>query len=196
MAQANDPPPGISLSTLGQVFLAIGATAFGGLGTTLALVERECVTKRHWLTAAEVTEALTYTKLLPGSTGVQVVAYLGYRLGGWAGAAVTTGAFVLPSALLMLVLAAAYVSITAVPALRPAINGLTAAVLGVLLSTIYRLGKANIPDRFTLGIALASVIAGVFLGLSAAWIVSLAGLLGIGFYALPWRQQTTQGGTP
>jgi chromate transporter len=181
---------------LGQIFLRIGAMAFGGLGAALALVERELVDKRQWLTAADVTEALTYTKLLPGSTVVQVVSYLGYKLGGWSGSAVATAAFVFPSALLMLVLAAAYVSVSTVPAMRPAINGLTAAVVGILLATTYRLGKANIADRITLGIALASIVAGTVLGISAALIVMAAGLLGICLYALPLRQQESQGDTP
>jgi len=196
MARANYPPAGLSLLTLGQIFLRIGATAFGGLGAALALVERELVNKRQWLTAADVTEALTYTKLLPGSTVVQVVSYLGFKLGGWSGSAVATAAFVFPSALLMLVLAAAYVSVTTVPAMRPAINGLTAAVVGILLATTYRLGKANIADRITLGIALASIVAGTVLGISAALIVMAAGLLGICLYALPLRQQAAQGDTP
>jgi chromate transporter len=196
MAQANYPPAGLSLLMLGQIFLRIGAMAFGGLGAALALVERELVDKRQWLTAADVTEALTYTKLLPGSTVVQVVSYLGYKLGGWSGSAVATAAFVLPSALLMLVLAAAYVSVSTVPAMRPAINGLTAAVVGILLATTYRLGKANIADRITLGIALAAIVAGTVLGISAALIVMAAGLLEICLYALPLRQQESQGDTP
>ena len=181
---------------LGYIFLRIGAAAFGGLGASLALIERELVTKRQWLTAAEVTEALTYTKLLPGSTGPQVVAYLGYKLGGWSGSAVATAAFLFPAALMMLVLAAAYVSVTAVPAMRPAITGLTAAIVGVLLATTYRLGKANIPDRITLGIALASIVAGAVLGISAAVIVVLAGLVGVCLYALPLRKQAAQEDTP
>jgi chromate transporter len=196
MEQASYPPSGLSLLTLGQIFLRIGATAFGGLGAALALVERELVTKRQWLTTADVTEALTYTKLLPGSTVVQVVSYLGYKLGGWSGSAVATSAFVFPSAVMMLVLAAVYVTATTVPAMRPAINGLTAAVVGILLATTYRLGKANIPDRITMGIALASIVAGAVLGISAAVIVVAAGLLGVGLYALPLRQQTSQGDTP
>ena len=196
MAQASYPPAGLSLLTLGQIFLRIGAMAFGGLGAALALVERELVNKRQWLTAADVTEALTYTKLLPGSTVVQVVSYLGYKLGGWSGSAVSTAAFVFPSALLMLMLAVAYVSVTTVPAMRPAINGLTAAVVGILLATTYRLGKVNIPDRITLGMALASIVAGTVLGISAALIVMAAGLLGICLYALPLRQQAAQGDTP
>ena len=62
---------------------------------------------RPSIDAADVTAALTYTKLLPGSTGPQVVAYLGYTLGGWLGSAVATAAFLFPAALMMLVLAAA-----------------------------------------------------------------------------------------
>ena len=137
---------------------------------------------------------LTYTKLLPGSTVVQVVAYLGYKLSGWPGSAVATVAFVFPSALMMLVLAADYVSVTAVPAMRPAITGLTAAVVGLLLATTYRLGKANIPDRITLGIALVSLGAGAVLGISAAVIVVVAGLLGVGLYALLLRPQAMKEG--
>src|SRR5207249_6962628 len=132
--------------SLGWLFLRIGATAFGGLGAALALVERELVTKRGMLAEADVTEALTYTKLLPGSTVVQVVAYLGYKLGGWPGSALATVAFVLPSALGMLILAALYLAASALPAIGPAVNGLTATVVGVLLSTIYRLGRSNVKE--------------------------------------------------
>ena len=82
--------------SLGWMFLRIGATAFGGLGATLALIERELVTKRGILTPADVTEALTYTKLLPGSTGPQAIAYLGYKLGGWSGSALAMAAFLFP----------------------------------------------------------------------------------------------------
>lgn len=196
MEQAGQLPLGLPLLTLGHIFLRIGATAFGGLGAALALVERELVTKRQWLSAADVTEALTYTKLLPGSTVVQVVAYLGYKLGGWSGSAVATAAFVIPSALMMLGLAAAYVVVTTLPAMRHAMDGLTAAVVGLLLATTYRLGKANITDPIALVMALASVVVGAVLGVSTAVIVVAAGLLGVGLYALPLRQQATQEDTP
>ena len=180
---ARETPRAVSVLALGWVFLRIGALAFGGLGAALALVERDLVDKRRWLTPADLTEALTYTKLLPGSTVVQVMSYLGYKLGGWPGSALATAAFVLPSALAMLVLAALYVAATAVPALAPAINGLTAAVVGVLLATTYRLGKANIKELSTLGIAVAACVVGAWLGLNAALIVVAAGVLGILLFA-------------
>jgi chromate transporter len=176
---APQPPHKVPALTLGWIFLHIGATAYGGLGTTLALIERELVTKRGMLTPAEVTEALTYTKLLPGSTGPQAIAYLGYKLGGWSGSAVAMAAFIFPSALLMVLLAGAYVATTALPAIGPMVNGLTAGVVGILLATIYRLGKPNIKDRLTWGIALVAFAVVAFLGISATLIVVAAGLLGM-----------------
>jgi chromate transporter len=80
-------PHRVSALILGWIFLRIGTTAFGGFGTTLALVERELVTMCGMRMPADVTEALTYTKLLPGSTGPQAISYLGYKLGGWPGSA-------------------------------------------------------------------------------------------------------------
>src|SRR5688572_19049871 len=70
---------------LGAIFLRVGALAFGGLGATVALIERELVDRHNALTRDDIAAALTHTKLLPGSTVVQIVAYLGWRLGGWAG---------------------------------------------------------------------------------------------------------------
>lgn len=171
--------PSFSAWTLVGVFLRIGAVAFGGLGAALALIECELVTKRRCLTETEITAALTYTKLLPGSTVVQVVAYTGYVLGGWRGSALATAAFVAPSALLMLVLAAAYVGISGLPGVRPAGQGLTATVVGILLATTYRLGKANIKEGLTFVLALLAFVAGAFFHIHAALIVIVAGLIGI-----------------
>lgn len=176
--------PRVPLRRLGWVFLRIGMTAFGGLGAALALVEHELVTRRQFLTKAEITEALTYTKLLPGSTVVQVMSYLGYKLGGWPGSALATAAFVLPSAMLMLLLAAVYAAATVLPALGPAMHGLSAAVVGMLLATTYRLWKANVTTPLLGGLALAAFGAGAFFGINAAFIVVAAGLVGIGFFAV------------
>jgi Chromate transporter len=59
----------MSLPQLWWQFIKIGVAAFGGLGVTLSLIERYLVKDRRVLIAEDVTESLTYTKLLPGSTG-------------------------------------------------------------------------------------------------------------------------------
>src|SRR6266566_1881265 len=67
---------------LGWAFLRIGAMAFGGLGATLALLEHDFVKANGWPQSSDVAAAMAYTKPLPGSTVVQVVTFLGWRLGG------------------------------------------------------------------------------------------------------------------
>jgi len=167
-----------------RLFLTIGTMAFGGLGATLALIERDLIERRQLLTRADLAEALTYTKFLPGSTGPQVVAYLGYKLGGWPGSALATIAFVLPSATAMLALAAGYAAVVeTLPGMTEAIRGLVAAVIGILLATTYRLGKSNIKEPVTLVIALAAFVAGAFAGVNAAFVVLAAGSAGIAFFA-------------
>jgi chromate transporter len=171
----------MSLAQLWWQFIRIGLAAFGGLGVTLSLIERYFVTEQRVLTAQDVTESLTYTKLLPGSTGVQVVGYLGYRLRGWAGAALGTTAFLLPAFLLMLLLAALYEEITAGlgDAATPALRGLTASVAGILVATIYRLAKPTITTVMGVAVAVTACAVGITLGISPAWVVIGAGVTGI-----------------
>jgi len=82
-------------------------------------------------------------------------------------------------------LAAAYVAATVLPAIGPAVNGLTAGVVGILLATTYRLGKPNIKEPLTWAITAAAFAAGAFLGISAALIVGASGLLGMLLLAPP-----------
>lgn len=171
----------MSLVQLWWQFIKIGIAAFGGLGVTLSLIERYLVKDRGVLTAEDVTESLTYTKFLPGSTGVQVVGYLAYRLGGWPGAALATTAFLLPAFLLILALSIAYEEITVIlgDAATSSLRGLTAAVAGILVATIYRLAKPTITTPTGAVIALAACGVGIALKINPAWIVLTAGILGI-----------------
>ncbi len=130
------------------------------------------------LTKEQVTEALTFTKLLPGSTVVQVVAYLGYRLGGWFGSAIATAAFILPSALGMILLAVLYVAVLDIPVVESALKGLAAAVVGLLVATTFRLGQSNAKEPLPLLLAGAA-FAVAFFGINAAVVVVVAGLVGL-----------------
>ena len=179
MAEASEPRPSLSMGTLAWVFFRIGASAFGE--TELVLIERELVERRQVLTHQDLTDALTYTKTLPGSTVVQIVAYLAYRLGGWTGSAVATIVYLLPSTVAMMALAAGYIAVSGLPLVRPAADGLTAAAVGLLLATAWRLGKRAIAPRQPLSVVLAvgAVIAGGVFGISAAILVVAAGLIGI-----------------
>lgn len=175
MTAPSRPPLGAVVVT----FLRIGAQGFGGLGAVLALVTRELVERRGWLGEADVTEALTYTKLLPGSTVVQVVAYLGWRLGGLAGALLGTTAFVLPSFAMMLALAVGYLHFAALSGVTGAVLGLGAAVVGLLAATTWMLGRKNAATPWGVAVAISAGGVSIAFQLNPAAVVIAAGLLGI-----------------
>jgi chromate transporter len=165
------------LPSLGWAFLRIGAFAFGGLGATLALLQRELVGRRGWLRSSDVTEALAYTKPLPGSTVVQVVTFLGWRMGGWPRAIVATIAFLLPALVLMTVAAAAVLTLPDAPWVRGALTGLQVAVVGVLAAALWHLARSEAGSGLLLIVLLAAFAAGLFV--NAALVVAAAGAIGV-----------------
>jgi chromate transporter len=184
-------PKSLSALELGWIFLQVGMTAFGGLGATLALMHRELVNRRRVLTTEQMTEALGFTKPLPGSTVVQVVSYLGYRLGGWHGSALATVAFLTPPMVSMALLAHFYGAVSHLPAFSSVVNGLVAAVVGLMLTTTYRLGRTNTKGATTFAIALVAFAAVVRLKFNAALVVVVAGLFGL-LTLMPPSKSTTR----
>ena len=165
-----------ALPTLGWTMIKLGAVAFGGLGATLALLQGALVDRRRWLEERDIAEALALTQALPGSTGVQVVAYLGWRLRGWPGALVAAVTFIAPAAALMIALAAATLSLPDKPWVQGALTGVQVAVVGLVAAAMWRLARGNAKGR-ALGAAL---LAGCVLGfvVPAAFVVVGAGLVG------------------
>ena len=165
------------LPSLGWAFLRIGAFAFGGLGATLALLQRELIDRRGWLRSSDVTEALAYTKPLPGSTVVQVVTFLGWRMGAWPGAIVATIAFLLPALVLMTVAAAAVLALPDAPWVGGALTGLQMAVVGLLGAALWHLARSEAGSGLLLIVLLIAFTAGLFV--NAALVVAAAGAIGV-----------------
>ena len=168
-----------NLPTLAWALLRIGAVAFGGLGATLALLNRDLVERRGWLRSSDVTEALAYTKPLPGSTVVQVVTFLGWRLGRWPGAIFATVMFLLPAFAIMTVAAAAVFALPDAPVIRSALAGLQVAVVGILAAAMWRLAHSEAGSAPLMIVLIAAFGAGLFV--NAALIVGVAGAIGIAF---------------
>ena len=166
-----------SLARLALVLLRLGAVAFGGLGSALALMQRELVERRGWLAQSDLGDALAFTKPLPGSTVVQVVAFLGWRLRGWPGALVAVTTFVAPAAVLMTAAAAGSAALPDARWAHGLLTGIQVAVVGMLASAMWRLARSEARGR-----VLSSVLAVAFaLGLvvNAAVVVVGAGLIGV-----------------
>ncbi len=166
-----------SLSGLGWELLRLGALAFGGLGATLALLQRGLVDRRAWLRQSDISEALAFTKTLPGSTGIQVVAYLGWRLRGWPGALVAAGAFIAPATVLMIVVAAGSLALPEGAWVQGALTGIQVAVVGLLAGAMWRLARSEAGSLPLVAALLAGGVLGFFV--HAVFVVVGAGLIGV-----------------
>jgi chromate transporter len=166
------------MSTHFWLFLKLGATAFGGFGAALGLLEQELIARRRLLHADDLLDALTATKLLPGSSLMQVVSFVGFRLRGWSGSAVALIAFLVPSTLAMLALAALRDAPWFIPALSRVSHGLGAAVVGILLASVIRFARTSLRKPLAWTAALAAFVLSVTTPLAAAAIVLGAGAIG------------------
>src|SRR5215213_8245209 len=121
-----------SLRIISYELLRVGTFAFGGIGAALPMLHRGLVERRNWLVPSDISEALAFTRALPGSTGIQVAAYLGWRLRGWPGALVAAVAFILPAATMMTAAAAGSLILPEHLWVKGAMIGIQVAVVGLL----------------------------------------------------------------
>jgi len=164
------------LFVMGWEFLRLGTLAFGGLGATLTLLQRGLVDQRQWLQQSDISEALAFTKALPGSTGIQVVAYLGGRMRGWPGALVGATAFIAPATLLMIVAAAGSLAMPDHPSIQGALTGLQIAVVGLIVAAMWRLARSEAKSPILIAMLLMGSVLGFFV--HAVIVVVAAGLIG------------------
>ena len=102
------PQRPLSLAAFSRVWAKIGILSFGGPAAQIALMHREIVTQRRWLSEQQFTNALSFCMLLPGPEAMQLATYTGWRLHGVRGGLLAGGLFILPGATVMLALAIGY----------------------------------------------------------------------------------------
>ena len=160
----------------------MGAFAFGGVYSMLSLFQRELVDKRKWLSQEEFTEGVAIGQMTPGPPIINTGIYVGYRLRGPKGALAATAGQVLPGFILVLVLGYIYMEYKTVPVLGTVLKGVGAAVVGLLLSVVYKMGRQLIRGYTTAVFALAGFVMLHLLGANPIALIALAGAAGYVVY--------------
>ncbi len=161
------------------LFLRLGFTAFGGPVAHLALMEREVVQKRGWLTREAFLDLIGLTQLIPGPNSTEMAIHLGKLRAGTAGLILGGVAFILPAAVMVGGLAWAYVRFGTRPVAVGWLYGLKPALLMVVAQALLLFGKALLRDRTRWMVAGLS-LAAVALGAPELGILLGAGLLLMG----------------
>jgi chromate transporter len=171
-------PPEPSFAAACRFWLKLGFISFGGPAGQIAIMHREVVETRAWVSDREFAHALNFCMLLPGPEALQLVIYLGWRLHGTVGGVVAGLCFILPAVVLLLALSFVYVSFGSVPAVAGALAGLQATVVALILQALVRLSRRalGVPAHWFL--ALAAFVSLGFLDLPFSLLLLLAGLAG------------------
>ncbi|WP_246155634.1 chromate efflux transporter [Rhabdaerophilum calidifontis] len=171
------PPP--SRAELLAISFRIGCLAFGGAAGQIAMMHRIYVDEKRWVAERDFLDGLNFCTLLPGPEAQQLATYIGWRLHGVGGGLVSGLLFIAPGALLILLLAQAYVFGAHIPVIAGLLLGIKAAVVAIILQAVRRLaGRGLAGPAFRL-LALAAFLGMSFTVLPFPVVVMLAALAGI-----------------
>ncbi|CAN5660190.1 chromate efflux transporter [soil metagenome] len=162
-----------------RLWWRIGWLSFGGPAGQIALMHRELVEQRRWVSEPRFLHALNYCMLLPGPEAQQLAVYVGWLLHRTWGGIVAGALFVLPGALVLGVLSWLYVSFGTVPIVTALFFGLKAAILAVVVEAVLRIGRRALKTRFLQAVAVAAFLALHALGVAFPLIVLGAALTGL-----------------
>jgi chromate transporter len=140
-AAAHLDPARPTLSQLTRVFLRIGLLSFGGPAAQIALMHRELVEERPWLSEQDYLRALSFCMLLPGPEAMQLAAFAGWRLQGLAGGLIAGGLFILPGALVIFALAFVYSAVIDMEWVQALFLGVKATVVVIVIEAILRVAR-------------------------------------------------------
>jgi len=164
------------------MFFKIGCFGFGGPMAVFSLLEDELVGRKKILTEKDFLEGAVLGDVLPGPVTMDIVTYTGYKLKKWHGALISTVVFILPSFVIMLIIAMLYDKYSITPRVEAVLKCLAAAVTGLIVSVGLKLSKSEMKDYREMCILIWAFASAFVFKLDIVVVVLLAGLVGIVLY--------------
>jgi len=169
-----------------RYWLRLGCISFGGPAGQIAIMHRELVDERRWISEGRFLHALNYCMVLPGPEAQQLATYIGWLMHRTWGGVVAGGLFVLPSLVVLIALSWLYVTFGDVPLVAAALYGVKPAVVAIVLHAAWRIGTRALRHPLLWAIAAAAFVAIFAFHVPFPAIVLGAGALGaVGGRLLP-----------
>jgi chromate transporter len=181
-----DPNRGPSLAEIAFVFLKIGTIAFGGPAAHLAMMEEEFLRRRKWLSEQEFLDRLAAANLIPGPSSTELGIFVGHLKRGWRGLIVAGCCFIIPAALLVSMIAWAYVRFGALPQVESILYAIKPVVAAIIVQALWKFARTGVRTVFLGLVATMAVIASL-LGVSPILILLFAGIVSSAAFAAKSR---------
>jgi chromate transporter len=165
----------VSLWEIFTLFLKVGLTGFGGGMAIVALTERMVVKEKQWVTAEEFLHGLAFGQIL-GPFSLNCCTFVGYRLRGVPGGLLAATGFLLPSFLIVSLLAWLYLRFQHLALLQKALAGTNPVVIALILAVVLDMGTKQIKGSNGWLLCLAAFAAAAIFKLNVALVLA-AGLI-------------------
>lgn len=169
----------VSFAEAFRFWLKLGFISFGGPAGQIAIMHRELVERRRWLSEERFLHALNYCMLLPGPEAQQLAIYIGWLMHRTLGGVVAGAFFVIPSIFILLALSYVYAAYGNVPAVAGVISGFKPIVVAIVVEAVIKIGGKALKRRAHFVIAAAAFVSIYFLHVPFPLIVLAAAAIGL-----------------
>jgi len=159
--------------------LLLGFINIGGPVAQITMMYNKMVERSHWLSQDRFVKIMGFAHMLPGPEALQLAIYVGYLKKGILGAILAGLTFIIPGALVMIVLSYLYVTYGNVPAVNDVLFVLKPAVLGIIAAGIIKLGRAAIKNVRLGVILVVAVLALYFFRIDFLIVLLIAGVINL-----------------
>lgn len=160
-------------------FARVGVLTFGGGYAMLPMLQKEVVEKHRWTTEEELMDYFAVGQCVPGVIAVNSATFVGSKIKGFAGAIAASLGVVFPSLLIIIAIAAFIQSFSELEIVQNAFAGIRVAVCVLIFSSVIKLFKKAIADKFTLALFSAVFLLSVFADISPVLFVIIAAVFGV-----------------
>src|ERR1044071_7841317 len=173
-----NPVNPVSFAVAFRFWVKLGFISFGGPAGQIAIMHRELVERRRWLSEERFLHALNYCMLLPGPEAQQLAIYIGWLMHRTLGGIVAGAFFVIPSIFILLALSYTYAAYGNIPAVAGVLSGFKPIVVAIVVEAMLKIGSRALKGWAHYVIAVAAFIAIYFLRLPFPLIVLASGVVG------------------
>lgn len=163
-------------------FFKIGLFTIGGGYAMLPMIQKETVDKNGWLNNEEFIDAVAISQTSPGAVAINISIFIGYRLGGFLGAIIATLGTVLPSLLIILAVAMYLYRYKDLQVVEKVFLGIRPAVVSMIASSVYFLGKSLKFNKETIVFLIVSFIVIVFSNINPVFVILIGGIISSIYY--------------
>jgi chromate transporter len=173
MAETNPIAPSMARGNLREVaafFLKLGFLAYGGAAGHIAMMRRELVDRRRWISEQDFLDLFGIMNLIPGPSSTETVIAMGYWRAGWPALILAGVLFILPAMLMILALSWAYVRYGTLPAAQWILYGVNPIVISIIADALWSLGRTALKNVWLAAMAVAALLL-YFKGVSVVAII-------------------------